>query len=110
MPWGFYFLQAGPMGTEPRHPGQLYEAIAYFVFFFIGWHLYRRHAERVGTGYFFGLCLTLIFTFRFFIEFTKDVQVGFEEHMLLNMGQLLSIPFIAIGVWCMVKGKKVKKG
>lgn len=110
MPWGFYFLQAGPMGAEPRHPGQLYEAIAYFVFFFIGWHLYRRHAERVGTGYFFGLCLTLIFTFRFFIEFTKDVQVGFEEHMLLNMGQLLSIPFIAIGVWCMVKGKKVKKG
>lgn len=109
MPWGFYFLQAGPMGTEPRHPGQLYEAIAYFVFFFIGWHLYRRHAERVGTGYFFGLCLTLIFTFRFFIEFTKDVQVGFEEHMLLNMGQLLSIPFIAIGVWCMVKGKKVKR-
>ena len=75
MPWGFYFLQAGPMGTEPRHPGQLYEAIAYFVFFFIGWHLYRRHAERVGTGFFFGLCLTLIFTSRFFIEFTKDVQV-----------------------------------
>ena len=109
MPWGFYFLQAGPMGTEPRHPGQLYEAIAYFVFFFIGWHLYRRHAERVGTGFFFGLCLTLIFTFRFFIEFTKDVQVGFEEHMLLNMGQLLSIPFIAIGVWCIIKGKKVKK-
>ena len=114
LPWGFYFVQAGPViGAEPRHPGQLYEAMAYFVFFFIGWYLYRRHAERVGTGYFFGLCLTLIFTFRFFIEFTKDVQVGFEQHMLFNMGQLLSLPFIALGAWCMVKGafkgKKVKK-
>jgi len=114
LPWGFYFVQAGPViGAEPRHPGQLYEAMAYFVFFFIGWYLYRRHAERVGTGYFFGLCLTLIFTFRFFIEFTKDVQVGFEQHMLFNMGQLLSLPFIALGAWCMYKGafkgKKVKK-
>ena len=46
LPWGFYFLQAGPAyAAEPRHPGQLYEAIAYFLFFFVGWYFYRRHAE-----------------------------------------------------------------
>lgn len=103
LPWAFIFERVDMI---PRHPGQLYEAIAYLIFFFIGWRIYRRHAERVGTGYFFGLCLTLIFTARFFIEFTKDVQEEFEQTMLLNMGQLLSLPFIAIGVWCVVKGKK----
>lgn len=103
LPWAFIF--AGDDMT-PRHPGQLYEALAYAAFFFIGWWLYRRHRERVGTGYFFGLCLTLIFTARFFIEFTKDVQVPFENGMPLNMGQLLSLPFIAAGAWCMVRGKR----
>ena len=52
------------------------------------------------------LCLTYIFTFRFFIEYTKDVQEAFEEDMMFNMGQLLSIPFIIIGVWCMLRAKK----
>lgn len=103
LPWAFIFER---VDMTPRHPGQLYEAIAYALFFFIGWHLYRRNAKRVGTGYFFGLCLTLIFTARFFIEFTKDVQEEFEQGMLLNMGQLLSLPFIALGVWCMLRKKK----
>lgn len=102
VPWAFIF--AGDDMT-PRHPGQLYEAIAYIIFFFIGWAIYRRHQNRVGTGFFFGLCLTLIFTARFFIEFTKDVQVSFENGMFLNMGQLLSLPFIAIGIFCMVRAK-----
>jgi len=103
VPWAFIFERVDMI---PRHPGQLYEAIAYLIFFFIGWAIYRRHAERVGTGYFFGLCLTLIFTARFFIEFTKDVQEEFEQTMLLNMGQLLSLPFIALGVWCMIRVKR----
>lgn len=99
LPWGFYFVQAGPeMAAQPRHPGQLYEAIAYFIFFFVGWWLYRKHPQRVGSGYFFGLCLTLIFTFRFFIEFTKDIQVSFESSMPLDMGQILSIPFVVLVV------------
>ena len=93
----------------PRHPGQLYEAIAYFIFFFIGWWFYRHKPEKVGTGFFFGLCLTLIFTFRFFIEFTKENQVDFENSLPLDMGQLLSIPFIIIGVACMAGGKWMKK-
>ena len=106
VPWAFIFEK---VDTEPRHPGQLYEAIAYFIFFFVGWYFYRRRPEKVGTGFFFGLCLTLIFTARFFIEFTKDIQVDFEASMALDMGQLLSIPFIIIGVICMIRGMKKKQ-
>lgn len=106
VPWAFIFEQVSP---EPRHPGQLYEAIVYFIFFFVGWWFYRHRPEKVGTGFFFGLCLTLIFTARFFIEFTKINQVDFEDSLPLDMGQLLSIPFIIIGVVCMIGGKWMKK-
>ena len=106
VPWAFVFERVDML---PRHPGQLYEAIAYIILFFIGWHLYKRHAGKVGTGFFFGLCLTYIFTARFFIEYTKDIQVDFENGMLFNMGQLLSIPFIIIGIACMKGGKWMEK-
>lgn len=106
VPWAFIFEKVDKV---PRHPGQLYEAIAYAVFFFVGWYLYRHKPQKVGTGFFFGLCLTLIFTFRFFIEYTKDIQVDFESGMFLNMGQLLSIPFVIIGIACMTGGKWMKK-
>ena len=110
VPWAFVFENAGRgLSDAPRHPGQLYEAICYFVFFFVGWYLYRKRPEKVGTGFFFGLCLTLIFTARFFIEFTKIDQVDFESGMLLNMGQLLSLPFIVIGIACMTGGKWLKR-
>lgn len=98
VPWAFIFER---VDTMPRHPGQLYEAIAYALLFFIGLAAYRRWPKRVGTGFFFGLCLTYIFTARFFIEYTKDIQEAFEAGMPLNMGQLLSIPFIILGVVCM---------
>lgn len=106
MPWAFIFER---VDMVPRHPGQLYEAIAYFIFFFIGLYFYKKRPQKVGTGFFFGLCLTLIFTFRFFIEYTKDIQVDFESGMIFNMGQLLSIPFIIIGIACMIGGKWMKK-
>lgn len=105
VPWAFIFER---VDLTPRHPGQLYEALAYALFFFIGWYLYRKKPERVGTGFFFGLCITLIFTARFFIEFTKDIQEAFEASMLLNMGQLLSLPFIALGLVCMFNHKLMK--
>lgn len=107
VPWAFIFER---VDMSPRHPGQLYEAIAYALFFPIGWYLYRKHPERVGTGFFFGLCLVLIFTFRFFIEYTKDIQVAKEAAMTLNIGQMLSIPFVLIGLYCMWRSfKTVKK-
>ena len=107
VPWSFIFER---VDMQPRHPGQLYEAIAYAIFFFIGWYFYKKKPERVGTGFFFGLCLTLIFTFRFFIEYTKDIQEEFEAGMLLNMGQILSIPFVVFGIWLIVRSfKKMKR-
>ena len=107
VPWAFVFERVDML---PRHPGQLYEAIAYAVFFILCWIIYRRQPKFVGTGFFFGFCLFYIFTFRFFIEYTKEVQEAFEENMIFDMGQLLSVPFMIVGGWCMMKGlKKVKK-
>ncbi len=102
VPWAFVFEREDML---PRHPGQLYEALCYAVFFFIGWLLYRRRPQWVGTGFFFGLCLTLIFASRILIEWTKENQVDFENGMPLNMGQLLSIPFVLLGLWCMMRKK-----
>ena len=100
VPWAFIFERVDML---PRHPGQLYEALCYAIFFGIHWFFYRRYPQKVGTGFFFGLCLFLIFTSRIFIEYTKENQEAFEEGMLLNMGQLLSIPFVVIGLYWMFK-------
>ena len=109
--FGFIFVQNGD--TLPRHPGQLYEAIAYFVFFIIGIPLYRRWKEKVGTGFYFGYCLATIFSFRFFVEFFKEVQEPWEITMQqtigLNQGQLLSIPFVALGLYCLLGGKACRR-
>ena len=105
VPWAFIFAN---VDKAPRHPGQLYEAIAYACFFFIIFWVYKHHRERVGTGLYFGLCLTLVFTFRFFIEFSKEVQESFEASLPLDMGQILSIPLIALGVWAMLRSRKAK--
>ena len=111
VPWAFVFERVDML---PRHPAQLYEAIAYFIFFLGMVYLYKRGQQMrekaslpYHRGFFFGLCLTEIFVFRFFIEFLKEDQVDFERTMALNMGQWLSIPFILIGVYFMFfYGKK----
>jgi len=104
VPWAFVFerLVHDPSilnPLAPRHPAQLYEAIAYFVFFLVMMILYRKYKNNLHRGFYFGLCLALIFTFRFFVEFIKEDQVAFENGMFLNMGQLLSIPFVLIGLY-----------
>lgn len=105
--YGFIFVHNGD--SLPRHPAQLYEATAYLLFFFIGLLLYRKYRNKVGTGFFFGYCLASIFTFRFIVEFFKEVQEPWEMAMQqtigLDQGQLLSIPFIALGLYCMLGGK-----
>ncbi len=100
VPWAFIFER---VDTMPRHPSQLYEAAAYAVLFVVMWVLHKRMADRIGTGWFFGLCLTAIFTFRFLIEYTKEVQEAFEASLPIDMGQILSIPFVAIGLYCMFR-------
>ena len=103
VPWAFIFERVDML---PRHPGQLYEALAYALFFGVHWYFYRHYPKKVGTGFFFGLCLFLIFTARIFIEYTKENQVDFEQGMLFNMGQLLSVPFVLIGAYCMWRSRK----
>ena len=112
VPWAFIFEHVDKV---PRHPGQLYEAIAYAILFCIMWTIYKRSHQhptsntqhpQVGTGWYFGFCLTYIFTFRFFIEYTKEIQEAFEASLPIDMGQILSIPFIILGVYCMIKAKK----
>ncbi|MBO4561334.1 MAG: prolipoprotein diacylglyceryl transferase [Bacteroidaceae bacterium] len=102
--WGFIFVQNGE--DFPRHPAQLYEAIAYIIIFIAIILIYNKHKEKIGSGFFFGFCIATIFTFRFFIEFCKEVQVDFEEGMTFDMGQLLSIPFIIAGIWLMLRSRK----
>jgi prolipoprotein diacylglyceryl transferase len=117
--WGFIFHSRDALvdgQLAPRHPAQLYEAIAYLIIFVAGamiywrWYKSQSMAEKspiaVGTGFYFGFCLATIFTFRFFIEFLKKEQVNFEQEMPLDMGQLLSIPFVILGAWCMWRAQK----
>ena len=104
LPWAFIFSK---IDSVPRHPAQLYEAIAYLLIFGIVFAIYKTKKITLGNGFLFGLAITLIFTMRILIEFVKINQVEFEEGMLLNMGQLLSLPFIAIGIYFM--GKNVTR-
>lgn len=100
MPWAFVFKR---VDTIPRHPAQLYEALSYFIIFIIIFSTYKIKNIKFGNGFYFGLAITLIFTMRILIEFVKINQVEFEEGMKLNMGQILSIPFIIIGMYFVAK-------
>lgn len=101
VPWAFIFVREDNL---PRHPAQLYEAISYLAIFGLIFYLYKAKRNRLQNGFFFGLGLSLIFTARFLIEFLKERQVSFEEQMNLDMGQLLSIPFIAFGIGFTIYG------
>lgn len=107
LPWGFIFELRGE--TEPKHPTQLYEALSYLILgFFLLW-VYRNKLKKVFSGFFFGAFLVGCFGMRFLIEFVKEPQVGFEENMVLNMGQLLSIPFIIAGIAILVYSYTARK-
>ncbi len=104
--WGVVFER---VDNVPRHPSQLYEAISYFIIFAIMMILYKKLRNRVRSGFFFGLGTVLFFTVRFLLEFVKENQVGFEEGMALNMGQLLSVPFIVVGIGFIIYGLRRTK-
>ena len=107
VPWAFIFEHEDNL---PRHPAQLYEAISYLAIFLVIFYLYKTNRNKLQNGFFFGMSISLIFIARFFIEFVKMRQVQFEEQMLFDMGQLLSIPFILVGLGFMIYGlMKTKK-
>lgn len=106
-PWGVIFERVDNL---PRHPAQLYEAISYFIILGIMLILYLKMRNRLKNGILFGLATILFFLARFIIEFLKEDQVGFEKGMTLNMGQLLSLPYIAVGIGFIIYGLwKTKK-
>jgi len=94
MPWAFVFPQ---IDLTPRHPAQLYEAIWYFLLAIFMLILFKKIGFKYRYGFYMGIGLVGVAVFRFFIEFFKAPQVDFETTMLLNIGQLLSIPFILAG-------------
>ena len=113
--WGFRFIEnmhwwrmgvADPVFTEPSHPTQIYEALVYLLVFAITMYMYWKTTAVQRQGLITGVGILIIFVARFFIEFIKHEQVAFEYGMLLNMGQLLSIPFIIWGIWLIWKAMK----
>ena len=107
LPWGFVFERRGEV--EPKHPTQLYEALSYFLLgIFLLW-LYVKKLDKVYRGTFIGIFFIVCFGMRFIIEFIKEPQVEFEETMLLDMGQILSIPFIILGIGFLVYAWKKKQ-
>lgn len=107
LPWGFMFLRSRQWHEMYEglgcHPTQLYEAMCYFALFaLLMWMYWRKNAEE-RPGLVFGVFFIGIFLPRFLIEFIKNDQVDFEAGMALNMGQLLSIPFILIGVFFVIR-------
>jgi phosphatidylglycerol:prolipoprotein diacylglycerol transferase len=100
-PWAFVFA---PVDNLPRHPAQLYEALSYLLIFVIMIMLYIYMRIKLQNGFFFGLTLTMSFVARFLIEFLKEKQVAFEENLAIDMGQILSIPYIIIGIGFIIYG------
>lgn len=99
------YLEAIPF----RHPAQLYEGIGYLALFallyFVFWNTEKKHK----AGFLFGTFFILLWSIRFAVEFVKKSQGGFEESLgLLSTGQWLSIPFILVGIWFVVRSSKAK--
>ncbi len=131
LPWGFQFFRVGDDAAlamknavgqcnvadvsclaqhwPARHPTQLYEGIFYFIAFFVLLWLFKRYKDKWKPGVFLGIFLNVVFVFRFFIEFTKESQIEFEGwNFPLDMGQLLSVPFVALGLWLIFRKRPIK--
>ncbi|GAB3504703.1 prolipoprotein diacylglyceryl transferase [Emticicia fontis] len=119
VPWAFRF---NTFGTNPdgsmkmipeaftRHPAQLYESLSCFILCALLFYLWNRTKEKTPHGLLLGIFLIWVFTLRFFYEYLKENQEAFEDSMFLNMGQILSIPAILLGIgvlyYAFTRGKK----
>jgi prolipoprotein diacylglyceryl transferase len=108
LPWGFVFLRNHEVA--PKHPTQIYEGLAYLAIFFLLYRIYWAKKGEHIQGLLISLICILVFSARFLIEYVKEDQVAFEATMKMNMGQLLSIPFILMGIagliWSIKRNKR----
>lgn len=115
LPWGFSFVDnvgawlrgMEPIMTVPCHPTQIYEALCYLALFVLLMLMYWKWNAQRRPGLIFGVFFTVLFTARFLIEYVKNVQepweIGMRASIGMDMGQVLSLPFIAIGIWLIVR-------
>jgi prolipoprotein diacylglyceryl transferase len=99
-PWGFIFTR---IDSVPRHPAQLYESIYCLFLFLFLFGLWNKYKDSMQNGFLTAWFLIILFSLRFIDEFFKIDQVPFEHHMILNMGQLLSIPFVIAGLILLIR-------
>lgn len=100
LPWAFIFEQ---VDNVPRHPAQIYESLAYLLTFILIYSYYERKRDTIVKGSYTGWVLLGVFISRFFIEFLKMDQTPSEAAMQLNLGQKLSIPFILLGIFLILR-------
>lgn len=114
LPWGFVFKRTSelyndviPANTLALHPSQLYEAIFYFIMFASLYFVYKKYHSKWMNGTFLGIFLIILFLFRFFIEFIKLPQTLSDSYIKstfgLDVGQMLSIPFIIFGIFLVIR-------
>lgn len=115
LPWGFSFVDnvgmwlrgMEPIMTVPCHPTQIYEALCYLALFVLLMLMYWKWNAQRRPGLIFGVFFTILFSARFFIEYVKNVQepweIGMRETIGMDMGQVLSLPFIVVGIWLIIR-------
>ena len=103
LPWAFVFTSVDDI---PRHPAQLYEAIYCLILFAFLFYVWKTKRNEIKNGFLTGWFLVIMFTLRFVAEFFKINQVPFEDGLALNMGQILSIPFVVAGVFILLRKEK----
>jgi phosphatidylglycerol---prolipoprotein diacylglyceryl transferase len=103
VPWGFVFVNNFEFTQIPRHPAQLYEALSCLVLCgFLFWLWQRRKTETI-QGSLLGIFLVWVFGLRFFYEYFKENQVAFENELPYNMGQILSVPAVLLGIYFLIR-------
>jgi phosphatidylglycerol---prolipoprotein diacylglyceryl transferase len=100
LPWAFIFMRVSDI---PRHPTQIYEGLCYLATFFFLLNYYYKKDGNPRSGSIFGMFLMMIFGVRILIEFLKEPQVGFENNLTFNMGQMLSVPFVILGLYLFLR-------
>lgn len=107
LPWGVKFVQAYPpeLALDFRHPAQVYEALYFLVLMVLLFYLWKNKRQKLNDGFLFGLFLVILFTLRFLDEFVKINQEGWEDKLPINMGQILSIPFVLAGIYLIYHAK-----